>query len=210
MHGIAKGAGVDFEDILVLNSRSEIALTHNTVDGCTSLAVLSPLSSKTFLGQNWDWRPNQKGSLLLTKIYQKDKPDICMITEGGIIGKIGFNSFGLGVCLNAIRANVRSEGVPIHIGLRAALDCTSVEEATSRVSGQQMSSTANFLLAQDYGKDQAKSVNIELSPIGEEIITSTSEALYHTNHICSLKLKTAIGENNLYPSGNSFIRIDRM
>ncbi|KAK0702777.1 hypothetical protein B0H67DRAFT_499855, partial [Lasiosphaeris hirsuta] len=47
MQGIATGTGVDFEDILALNVRTEIAYGMFN-DGCTSVAW------KSFLAQNWD------------------------------------------------------------------------------------------------------------------------------------------------------------
>lgn len=35
--------------------------------------------------QNWDWRPSQQKNLVVLKILQQDRPNICMVTEGGII-----------------------------------------------------------------------------------------------------------------------------
>ena len=55
------------------------------------------------MAQNWDWMEEQSPNLLLLTIIQPDKPTIKMVTEAGIIGKIGLNSAGVGVCLNAIR-----------------------------------------------------------------------------------------------------------
>ena len=106
MEGVAVGAGVDFEDILTLNARSEIALTGRKdiafADGCTAIAVTPPASQDTIIGQNWDGKGSQIDSLLLLNIEQSDKPNITMVTEGGIIGKVGFNSAGVAVCLNAL------------------------------------------------------------------------------------------------------------
>ncbi len=64
----------------------------------------------------------------------EDKHSILMMTEPGIIGKIGFNSCGLGVTLNFLeRTNFVKTGVPVHILLRAALDCKSVQEWKNKV-----------------------------------------------------------------------------
>jgi len=51
MKGIAAGAGVDFEDILALNVRTEIAYGMFN-DGCTSIAWKA--QGESFLAQNWD------------------------------------------------------------------------------------------------------------------------------------------------------------
>lgn len=87
MQGVAEGASLDFEDILALNSRSEIALTgdaHSSfIDGCTSMFTCSPLTKNTIIGQNWDWKASQKDSLLLLEINREGKPNVIMVTEGG-------------------------------------------------------------------------------------------------------------------------------
>lgn len=51
MQGVADGAGVEFEDILTLNVRTEIAYGMFS-DGCTALSWKD--GEKSFLAQNWD------------------------------------------------------------------------------------------------------------------------------------------------------------
>lgn len=56
MRGISEGAGVQLEDILALNVRTEIAFgnfSSSANDGCTALSWKDEGGS--FLGQNWDW-----------------------------------------------------------------------------------------------------------------------------------------------------------
>jgi isopenicillin-N N-acyltransferase-like protein len=210
MEGVAKGAGVDFEDILALNARSEIALTNNTFDGCTAIAVTMPISSKTFLGQNWDWKASQSNSLLLLDIKQKSKPDITMVTEGGIIGKIGLNSSGIGVCLNALLTNAKSDKVPIHLGMRGILNSYTLGEAISRVSDFQMASAANFLIASDEGEGKAMAVDLEVSPLGIEVMFNVDGAISHTNHLCSKNLKSKMGDLVEVVYSDSMIRSNRI
>ncbi|THY67822.1 AAT-domain-containing protein [Aureobasidium pullulans] len=101
MRGIADGAGKMLSDIIALNVRTEINFGLFS-DGCTALSWLQGDSS--ILAQNWDWMTEQKANLILLTIEQSPKPTIKMVTEAGLIGKIGLNSSGVGVCLNAIRA----------------------------------------------------------------------------------------------------------
>lgn len=209
MEGIAHGASVDFEDILTLNTRSEIALTQNKSDGCTSLAVLSPTSEKSYLAQTWDWRSAQSRSLIMTKITQQHAPNIHMVTEGGIIGKIGMNEHGLGVCLNALRANVSSSELPIHLGLREVLNSRDIYEAEGKVIDGQLGSSANFLIAQD-DADIRYAVNLELSPSAYDKNETNTSYLYHTNHFCSTAVTRNIGKERLNTTENSYDRIDRM
>src|SRR5699024_1568647 len=150
MEGLAEGAGVEFEDILALNARSEIALGDyggkGFSDGCTAMATFQPVSSDVIIGQNWDWQGKQKESLLLLEMEQRDKPTVTMVTEGGIIGKIGFNSEGLGLCFNALLTDKKSNDVPIHLGLRGVLNSYHLPEAVSRVKDGQMAATASFII----------------------------------------------------------------
>ncbi|WP_245831850.1 C45 family autoproteolytic acyltransferase/hydolase [Oceanobacillus senegalensis] len=190
MEGLADGAAVPFEDILTLNTRSEIALA-NTPDGCTSFALTNPKTSKTWLAQNWDWKGAQVNSLIHLEIEQENLPTIQMITEAGIIGKIGLNSAGVGVCLNALVTNTWQPKVPIHLGLRAILESQSYEEAVSKVENNQMASPAHFLIAARSG-DLA---SMEVSPVRTAEIKGANGVLTHTNHLCSVEMKKSIKED---------------
>lgn len=211
MEGVAKGAGVSFEDILVLNTRSEIALAGRKTfsDGCTAIAITPPHTKETIIGQNWDWKSEQVNSLLLLEIEQKDMPSIKMITEGGIIGKIGLNSNGIGVCLNALHTDKKSNQIPIHLGLRSVLNSHTLHEAISKIKHGQMASAANFLIASEDEKGQAMSANFEVSPFGMDMIPNNEGIVVHTNHICSPEVQKHLTDMNEYKFEDSMIRKNR-
>ncbi|KAK4944584.1 hypothetical protein LTR10_016018 [Elasticomyces elasticus] len=179
MQGIAEGAGVDILDIVALNCRSEIALG-NFSDGCTSLAWNTrPDVEGVVLAQNWDWTNRVKQNLVMMSIDQVGKPKIHMITESGIVGKIGFNSAAVGVCLNAIRARpVLSTKLPIHIALRVCLESTSVDGAVRRLQSLGgVASSQHILIA-----DQHKALGMELSPLGDVYLPEERGIVTHSNH----------------------------
>lgn len=103
MQGVADGAEVTFEDILALNSRSEIVLQSGKnldpeIDGCTSIGIMPSKNPEghTLVAHNWDWKDVQKEAMVMMNITQANgKPTIHLITEAGIIGKTGFNSDGI-------------------------------------------------------------------------------------------------------------------
>jgi isopenicillin-N N-acyltransferase-like protein len=72
MQGIAAGAGVSFNDILILNCRSEIGLTGGMVDGCSALAFKHPETGKQILAQNWDWFKEQLNNVIVLDIRHLD------------------------------------------------------------------------------------------------------------------------------------------
>lgn len=214
MFGVAKGAGVDFEDILALNCRSEIALTGRNngtgfADGCTAIGVTPPISKDVIIGQNWDWKSHQKNSLLLLKIAQKDQPVVTMVTEGGIIGKIGMNEAGIGVCLNALLTDKSSLEVPLHLGLRGVLNSWSFHEAISRIKGGKMASAANFLIGHSDQHGGGMAFNVEVSPFGIDMEGSENGRVVHTNHICSSVLKESLLDCNEYIHEDSMVRKSR-
>lgn len=213
MEGIAAGAGVDFEDILALNARSEIALAGyggtSFSDGCTAIAVTNPIIPETIIGQNWDWKPAQINSLLLLEIESDARPDITMVTEGGMIGKIGFNSAGVGVCFNALITDKKSHEVPVHLGLRAVLNSHSLTEAISKIKGTQMASAASFLIGYDEGDGNGMAVNAEVSPFGLDYVGGDDGILVHTNHLLSDQVLINLKDMNEFRFEDSMLRKKR-
>jgi isopenicillin-N N-acyltransferase like protein len=187
IRGIAAGGGFEQAEILALNARSEIGLGARMVDGCTAFAAFGTAtkSGTTLLCQNWDWRASQREAFVALSISRRGKPQITMLTEAGIIGKIGFNSNGLGVCLNAIVTDqVRPEGTPLHIVLRGILESRNLGEAVETVARTPIASAANFLLAQ-HGLG---ALDVEAVPSGMDVLLPDDDVLVHTNHLLSARL----------------------
>jgi isopenicillin-N N-acyltransferase like protein len=105
--------------------------------------------------------------------------------QAGIVGKIGFNSAGVGVCLNAIRAKpVDSSKLPVHVALRVCLDSRTKEEAFSRVTDLGgVASAQHILIADAQGP-----ISWEVSPKGDVQIQPDEDGLVcHTNHMIQNK-----------------------
>ncbi|OAG42887.1 hypothetical protein AYO21_02838 [Fonsecaea monophora] len=175
MQGVAEGSGSSVLDIVALNIRTEIAFGQFS-DGCTSLAWHT--SESAFLAQNWDAKA-QKENLIVLKIKQDGKPDIQMITEAGLIGKIGFNENGVGVCLNAIKAKgMDMNRLPVHLALRLALECSTASEALEKLELFGVASPAHILVA-----DRTTAFGVECSSTTiEKLVADGRGRLIHTNH----------------------------
>ncbi len=187
---VATGGGFEHPDILALNVRSEIALSAQLVlDGCTAFAAFgrATRAATTVLCQNWDWRPALRESMVVLLLSQPGKPSLTLLTEAGIIGKLGFNSAGLGVCLNAIVTDrLEPSGTPLHVVLRAILDSRTLGDAVTAVARANIACSASFLLAQ-HGNG---AIDIEAVPGDVDILLPDAEhdVLAHTNHPQSLRL----------------------
>lgn len=156
IRGIADGSGYGIDEILALNVRSEIVLQGSQInssntDGCTTFVFTPQVTEggKTLLGQNWDWKMTEQAGCIIMHIRQEKKPDITMVTEAGIIGKIGYNSAGIGVTLNALSSNMKVEGkvLPLHIAMRGMLDSRTLSDMIRATTCMNLSCCAHYMLS---------------------------------------------------------------
>jgi len=176
---LAKGAQMPTWKIAALNSRTEILHRLNSISigECTALY----LPAQRVLGQNWDWMSQSEPLIAILKIERADGHKILQMTEPGIIGKIGLNSKGLGVCLNIIPGRQSPVAVPIHIMLRAILDSDTLQAATDKLSHAAHGSFSNILMADKSGDF----VDIELSGTDMATVDYGDRLPVHTNHFLS-------------------------
>ncbi|KAI1193364.1 peptidase C45 acyl-coenzyme A:6-aminopenicillanic acid acyl-transferase-like protein [Nemania serpens] len=190
IRGIAEGARSTFLDILALNIRTEIMfglfsdvagdVAGAPSDGCTSLGWLAP--SGSFLGQNWDWMPEQGPNLIICHVSQPGTgiPDFSMVTEAGIMGKIGLNADGVGCCLNAIRCRgVDTAKLPIHFALRKVLESPSRAAAVEAIKRVGVAGSGHILIGDGTG-----STGLECtSKWVREVPMDDMSRVCHTNHL---------------------------
>jgi len=175
IEGIAEGADIDPLWIVALNARTEILSRNTSVSNeCTSVYF----NETSILGQNWDWGRALEPLTVLMKIVRPDGHAILMITEPGIIGKIGMNSRGLGVCLNILTLDKVLDGLPVHLILRAMLDCNSLEQVESLLARHGNGKASNIMVADASGN------GFDLEFCGETSyrLGPASDYLLHTNH----------------------------
>jgi len=172
IESLARAAEVDPVWIYALNGRTEL-LNLNPME-CTTLAF----RKQRLIGQNWDWDREIEELAIILDIVNEHGHRIMTMTEPGMIGKIGMNHCGLGVCLNFMTIeNYQPYGVPLHVLLRTILDCTSLDEALFFLENQMKGKIGNILMADANGK----LVDIELA--GDEYFFLPVEDLFvHTNH----------------------------
>lgn len=219
--GIATGASVSLSDIIAINVRTEITfglfseaastdkdkLDKSPSDGCTALSWLTPDSS--FLAQNWDWMGAQRENLIALTISQPNtsKPTIKMITEAGLIGKIGLNSAGVGVCLNAIKAKgMDASRIPCHLGLRLALESETRSEAVRELERWGVASSCHMLVA-----DREGGVGLEWSFKDlRKVEMNASKQVFHTNHYLASHEKGVVDTVWLKDSLVRVVRVEEL
>ncbi len=177
--GIAKALDRPLEDLVAINARTELMFTAPSKE-CTAIALLPEvvLGRKTLLGQNWDWIRVLRDSLILLEIKQPRRPTILMVAEAGIVGKIGMNRSGIGVCLNILSADGPRMGVPIHIMLRAILNTETLGDALGAVLRKGSGGCSHFLIASKEGE----ALGMEVGFHNIDVVYPDEGMLTHANH----------------------------
>ena len=136
----------------------------------------------SFLSQNWDWVTRQGQNLIVYTVQQPDTdiPRFTVVTEAGIIGKIGLNESGVGVCLNAIKARgVDHTKWPVHLALRKVLESSSRQSAIDELVSTGLAGSAHLLIADEFGATGLESTakTVELLPADNQGV------VIHSNHL---------------------------
>ncbi len=140
----------------------------------------------TRVAQNWDWIGAQREHVILLTIRRADRaegPDVLLVTEAGMVGKIGVNAHGLAIGLNILRAvnDGTRIGLPVHVFQRAALDCASVAEVVQLAGRLPFAASSNAILG-DAGGAVA---SLEYNPAGVATVAPAQGFVLHTNHFCA-------------------------
>lgn len=181
IEGIAHGAGQPVERILALNARTELRADVHVLE-CTSVGVHAEHSETggALLAQNWDWWNQLRGRSACVRFEPDGKAPMISLLEPGMVGKIGMNASGFGVCLNFLATpEVNPEGLPVHILCRLLAECSSVEQAIALLESVPRAANANYLVGDRTGAAATIEAMVDAVHItyAEDTITHTNVAL---------------------------------
>ena len=178
MQGVADGAGVTLNDIVMLNARSEILSSME--NECT--AACFPKTAVLF--ENWDWAEGFADKSVMVHRTFSDGASALIFTEAGILGKVGLNSHGIGIVINFLFSQATPDGVPAHILLRSLLECSSLEEVTKRITTHGETLGLNVLAGDANGRFinyEMTGKNIHVHEVGDTPYTHTNHFLHESN-----------------------------
>jgi isopenicillin-N N-acyltransferase-like protein len=196
MHGIAEGASVSFEDVALLNARTEIIklakpevrarlAAQEDPDGCTGVVVLPPASQAGRLihAQNWDWKRECAETAVVLKVRRDDGPDLLTFTEAGALGRCGFNAAGIAITANYLESDrdYRQVGVPLALIRRKVLECEHVAIAMRTVYCTRKSAANNMIVSHREGV----AIDFECAPDETFQVHPDRGLLVHANHFVS-------------------------
>ncbi|ETF00520.1 peptidase C45 [Advenella kashmirensis W13003] len=193
MRGIAEGADVPFEDVVMINARTEVlararaeknrAVELEPDDGCTGALILPERSKSGNLlhAQNWDWRAECVDTAIVLRIRSDEGPDILTFVEAGGLARSGLNSAGVSITANYLESDrdFGQMGTPLSLIRRKVLEQQHFALALKAVATTPKSCSNNIMLgmAQGFGIDFECTTN-ESFPIypGEDHL------IVHANH----------------------------
>ncbi len=206
LRGIAQGAGVKVEQVMLLNARNmlskaddEVGISHNAPTarraepgtrsrgereeqsgGCTSLMVSADASATggAIAGQNWDNDPAMDPFSLVLIRRPKGKPASMTWTQPGLIAYMGMNDAGIGVCMNALNGPSRRQGVPWYFIVRTFYEQSSLEGVVDAAERAPRTIPANAAMVTPQG-----AADLEVTPQAVRVLKADrSGRLVHTNH----------------------------
>lgn len=175
LRGTAEAAGVTLEELMLLQVRNQL---RSTDAGCTSLSVGPPRSLQRMVAQNWDNDPALDEFTIVLTRKPTGKPACMTLTQAGLIGYIGFNDAGIGMCLNSLPAPSRPLGVPHYFMVREILECRSLDESVQAVNRAERAIPANIMLTTPQGP-----ADLEVTIDAVHVLTDPQSGIVtHTNH----------------------------
>jgi isopenicillin-N N-acyltransferase-like protein len=213
VRGIALGAGADPAHVAALNARTEIlALLGARGRGeCSTVVVLGPNGQPPLTMQTWDWHDHFADAWLVWTIEHEDGRVVHLLTEYGILGKIGVSSRGIGIHFNILhhRSDAARGGIgaPLHVLSRLALDTADDASAALALLGAAEVSASSALTVVGAGNAGKTAVCAELVPEGPRFVTpSATGLLIRTNHC--LDPAAAVGDRAPRVGPDSYLRHD--
>jgi isopenicillin-N N-acyltransferase-like protein len=189
MEGIAEGAQLEFADVLAMNCRSELMFGTRAPAECSSFALQPSITATghTYVGQNWDWGTEIIDTIALVAIRQEPlKPDILLLDEAGVVGRMGINSSGIGLCTNTLLAEQSAPtGVPYNVLLRGVLNTRRLDDATGALIRPARAISSNHLI----GDARGQTLDIEVAPEEFDYIPPRGGIITHGNHFAGTRIR---------------------
>lgn len=194
MRGIADGAGVALEDIIMVNARTEVIAkarlvknrqveaTEELDDGCTGAIILPERSANGALlhGQNWDWKAECAETAIVLRVRREDGPDFLTFVEAGGLARCGMNAAGISITANYLESerDFTQPGVPLALIRRKVLEQEHLAYAIKAVATTPKACSNNMMLSTVKGFG----IDYECAPDEAFALYPSDGLIVHANH----------------------------
>jgi len=220
MRGIADGAELPFEQVVMINARTEVIAEARRLsqadaqaaaalaprDGCTGAVILPGRSGAGRLihGQNWDWRAECAETAIVLRVRRDDGPDFVTFVEAGGLARNGFNAAGIAITANYLRSDrdYSQTGVPLALIRRKVLEQQHFALAIRAVAATPKSCSNNMMLSHADGV----AIDLECAPDESFALWPTDGLLVHANHFTSAAALAKLRDTGIPDSPDSYYR----
>src|SRR5579864_3546916 len=144
-------AGVDPDVLFALQLLDEewAFRARCAADKCSSFGIVAR-QGPTLVGQNMDLGDYTDGHQVMLHIgADGERPAALVFSTAGMIGLMGVNAAGVGICVNSIpQLPSAPEGVPVAFVLRRLLQCRDLAEAVDVVESIPHATNQHYVIAE--------------------------------------------------------------
>jgi len=216
MRGIAEGAGVDVEGIVIVNARTEMMFGATAKDdagaddGCTGVIAMPEATKNGHVlhAQNWDWREECVHTGVVLRIRRDEGPDILTFSEAGGLARSGLNAAGIAVSGNflACDRDYQQQGVPLALLRRRVLESTHFALAIHTLASNQRSCSNNMMLSDAAGE----AIDCECAPDELFCLYPEDGMITHSNHFLHPAAQAKLRDTYIATSPDSLYRHRRV
>jgi len=209
IRGMAAGANVSFDDLMVVNAMEAVAMDALHLTRCTSFAVNEQRTADghVLLAHNEDWIPEDENDVYVISAKPNDDPPFLAMTYGGLLPNVGFNAYGIAQAIYTVYPNDSRIGIPRLVVARAVLASHRISGALGRTLVHHRAAGYNHLIAHESGE----MYSVEVSARRFDILHGTDGYMTHTNHYLSPTMKEIEKEpEELISSRVRYFRANRL
>jgi hypothetical protein len=181
--GIAKGAGLDFDTMLVFQLIDEYWVHGPGVAGehCSALGFARRGERPGYIAQNMDLEGFRSGFQAVLHIKQpKAKAEAFVLTHAGLIGLNGLNHRAIGICCNTLgQLAYCGDGLPVACVVRGVLERESEEAALAFLRAVKHASGQNYIIG---GPDNVYDFECSAGKVSCFTPNGGAGVVWHTNH----------------------------
>ena len=218
MRGIADGASVALEDIIMVNARTEVVAkarleknrpveaTEELDDGCTGAVIMPERSASGQLihGQNWDWKAECAETAIVLRVRRDDGPDFLTFVEAGGLARCGMNAAGICITANYLESerDFSKPGVPLALIRRKVLEQEHLAFAMKAVATTPKACSNNMMLSTVKGF----AIDFECAPDEAFPLYPADGLIVHANHWTSPVALSKLSDTGIPRVPESFYR----
>ncbi|MBU4609797.1 acyl-CoA--6-aminopenicillanic acid acyltransferase [Achromobacter sp. GG226] len=215
MQGIAQGSQVSFDDIVLINARTEIIAKARKLKAlapidpaegeCTAAVVGAARSAtgRVIQAHNWDWDPDARDSTIVLRVTLDSGHTLLTLVEAGGLARHGVNSAGIGLTGNYMTCDrdYTQTGVPLSSIRRAALEEQHIAVAMQRIAATPKACSSNMIVTQD-----DFIIDLECTPDETFPHFPQGDLLTHANHFVGPVALAKVKEKNLKNALDTYYR----